>query len=63
MRTITFTGQIQADWPDRMSARKATALKLCDEINSILAMYGGWTGGAQIIPAPRNIKVTTMPED
>lgn len=62
MRTISFTVQIQADLPKRSRSPKAVALKLCDEINNILAKYDGVTGGAQIIPAPRNIKVTTTPD-
>jgi hypothetical protein len=39
------------------------ALKLCDDLNNILAKYDGVTGGAQIIPAPKNIRVTTTPDD
>ena len=31
-------------------------------INNILAQYDGVTGAAQIIPAPRNIKVTNTPD-
>jgi hypothetical protein len=63
MKSITFTVEIQADCPDRVPARKATAIKLCDDINNILAIHEGETGGAQIFPEPRNIKVTTTPDD
>ena len=62
MKSITFTVQIQADCPDRAAAKKATAAKLCHDINNILVDYDGVTGGAQILPAPRNIKVTTKPD-
>ena len=63
MRTISFTVQIQADLPQRSRAPKAVSLKLCQDINCILANYDGVTGGAQILPAPKGIKVTTTPED
>jgi len=63
MKSITFTVQLQADCPDRSPAKKATAIKLCQDINEILAKYDGMTGGAQIIPAPRNIRVATTPND
>jgi hypothetical protein len=63
MKSITFTVQIQADLPKRSRSPKAVALKLCQDINNILAKYDGMTGGAQIIPARRNIKVTTTPND
>jgi hypothetical protein len=39
------------------------ALQLCHEINTILTKYDGVTGGAQIIPAPMNIKGITTPDD
>jgi hypothetical protein len=52
MKSITFTVQIQADFPRRSRTPKAVALKLCDDINNILAQYDGVTGGAQIIPPP-----------
>jgi hypothetical protein len=63
MRSITFTVQIQADLPKGSRTPKAVALKLCDDINNILAIYDGETGGAQIFPPPRNIKVTTTSDD
>ena len=63
MKTITFTVQIQADLPQASQTPKAVALKLCHDINTILTKYDGVTGGAQIIPAPRNIKGATMPDD
>jgi hypothetical protein len=46
MRTITFTVQIQADYPQDSQSPKAVALKLCDDINTILISYEGETGGA-----------------
>ena len=52
MKSITFTVQIQADYPKGSRTQKAVALKLCHDINNILAQYDGVTGGAQIIPAP-----------
>jgi hypothetical protein len=55
--------QIQADCPDRSPAKKTTASKLCQDINNMLAKYGGMTGGAQISPARRNIRITTTPND
>ena len=63
MKFITFTVQIQADSPKDNQTPKAVALKLCDDINTILTGYEDETGGAQIFPAPRNIKVTTTPDD
>jgi hypothetical protein len=39
------------------------AFKLYQDINEILTKYDGVTGGAQIIPAPRNIRITTTPDD
>jgi hypothetical protein len=63
MKAITFTVQIQADYPRGSRTQKAVALKLCDDINNILAQSDGVTGGAQIMPPPRNIKVTTTPDD
>jgi hypothetical protein len=63
MRTITFTVQIQADYSKGSRTKKAVALKLCHDINTILTKYDGVTGGAQIIPAPTNIKGATMPDD
>ena len=57
MKTITFTLQIQADYPKGSGTKRAVALKLCHNINNILAQYDGAIGGAQIIPAPRNIKL------
>ncbi len=62
MKSITFTVQIQADYPKDSRTPKAVALKLCDDLNNILAIYDGETGGAQIFPPPRNIQVTTTPE-
>ena len=62
MKSITFTVQIQADYPRGSRPQKAVALKLCDDINNFLAKYDGETGGAQIIPTPRNIKVTMTPD-
>jgi hypothetical protein len=62
MKSITFTARIQADLPKGNRTPKAVALKLCQDANNILAKYDGVTGGAQIIPAPRNIKVATTPD-
>jgi len=62
MKTITFTVQIQADLPQGGQTKKAAALKLCEEINEILITYAGVTGGAQIMPPPREIKLTTTPD-
>ncbi len=59
MKTVTFTLQIQADHPKGSRTKKAAALKLCDNINNVPAQYDGVIGGAQIIPAPRNIKLIT----
>ena len=59
MKTITFTVQIQADCNGSGSAKKAIALRLCHDINIILTKYEGMTGGAQIIPMPKNINVST----
>ena len=61
MKTITFTVQIQADYPRGNRTIEAVALKLCHDINKILAQYDGETGGAQIFPPPRKIKITTTP--
>jgi hypothetical protein len=63
MKSITFTVQIQADHPKGSRTKKAVALKLCDDINDTLTNYNGMTGGPQIIPKPRNVKVTTTPGD
>ena len=63
MKFITFTVQLQADLPQGSQNRNAAALQLCQDINEILAKYDGVTGAAQIIPPPRNIKVTTTPDD
>ena len=63
MKSITFTVQIQADYPKGSRTKKAVALQLCHEINTILTKYDGVTGGAQIIPAPRNIRINTTPND
>lgn len=63
MKVITFTVQIQADFNEHDLGKKAAALRLCDDINNILAPYDGVTGGAQIIPEPKNIKITTTPGD
>ena len=49
MKSITFTMQIQADYPKGSRTKKAVALQLCHEINTILTKYDGVTGGAQII--------------
>lgn len=62
MKSITSTVRIQADLPQGSQNKKAAALKLCDEINEILAYHEGMTGGAQIMPPPREIKLTTAPE-
>jgi hypothetical protein len=62
MKAITFTVQIQADYPQGLQPPKAVALKLCDDINEILAKYDGMTGGAQIIRPPRKIKLTITPD-
>jgi hypothetical protein len=39
MKSITFTVQIQTDYPKGRQTKKAVALKLCDEINEILTTY------------------------
>jgi hypothetical protein len=57
-RHLMFPGRIQADFPKRSPTSKAVALKLCLATNNILATYNGVTGEAQIIPTPRNIKVS-----
>jgi hypothetical protein len=62
MRTITFTVQIQADYPQDSQTPKAVALKLCDDINTILISYEDETGGAQIFSPPRMIKLTITPD-
>ena len=62
MRTITFTVQIQADYPQDGQTPKAEALKLCDDINTILTGYEDEIGGAQIFPPPRKFKLTTTPD-
>jgi hypothetical protein len=62
MKSITFTVQIQADYPKGSRTSKAVALKLCDDINTILTSYEDETGGAQIFPPPRKIKITTTPD-
>ncbi len=63
MKTITFTVQVQADYPEGSRTKKAAALQLCDEINEILTTYDGVTGGAQIMPPPRKVTLTTTPEE
>ncbi len=63
MKTITFTVQIQADYPRSRQTQAAVALKLCDDINTILTSYEDETGGAQIFPPPSKIKLTTTPDD
>ena len=63
MKSITFTVQIQADYTQDSQTPKAVALKLCDDINTILTTYEDETGGAQIFPPPRKIKVTATPDD
>ena len=62
MKFITFTVQIQADLPQGSQTPKAVALKLCEDINTILTTYEDETGGAQIFPPPRKIKLTTTPD-
>ena len=52
----------KAGYPKGRHTKKAVALKLCDEINTILSHYQGETGGAQIMPRPRKIKLTTFDE-
>ena len=63
MKAITLTVQLQADLPQGSQNRNAAALQLCQDINEILTKYDGVTGGAQIISAPRNIKVTKTSSD
>ena len=63
MKSVIFTVQIQVDFPKRSRSPKAVALNLCHDLNMILAKYDGLTGGAQIISAPRNIKVTKTSSD
>ena len=63
MKSIAFNVQIQADFPDRGMRKKATAVRICRDINLILMKYDGMTGGAQILQAPRNIKVSKASND
>ena len=62
MKSITFTVQIQADYCKGSQTPRAAALRLCQDINNILAKYDGLTGGAQIIPQLSKIKLTTTPD-
>ena len=63
MKTITFNVQIQADFHDGSVGKKATAITLCRDINLILMKYDGMTGGAQLVRAPKNIKVSKTSND
>ena len=63
MKFITFTVQIQADYPQGSQTPKAVAHKLCDDINTILTSYEDETSRAQIFPPPRKIKVTKTSSD
>jgi hypothetical protein len=62
-KTITFTVQIQADINERPGTKEKIATDLCQDINCTLANYDGMLGGAQIIPKPKNIRITSTPED
>ena len=63
MKSIPFNVQIQADFPDRGMRKKATAVRICRDINLILMKYDGMTGGAQILQVPKNIKVSKTSND
>ena len=63
MKSIAFNVQIQADFHDRGMGKKATAMRLCRDINLILMKYDGMTGGAQILQVPKNIKVSKTSND
>ena len=63
MKSIAFNVQIQADFPDRGMRKKATAVRICRDINLILMKYDGMTGGAQLVRAPKNIKVSKTSND
>jgi hypothetical protein len=63
MKTISFTVRIQADVNERPGAKKKLAADLCQDINRILTNFDGMLGGAQIMPKPKNIKITSTPED
>ena len=52
MKSITFTVQIQADYPKGSRTKKAVALQLCHEINTILTKYdAGRLNQPQLNPA------------
>ncbi len=40
MKSIAFNVQIQADFPDRDMSKKATAIRICRDINLILQLCG-----------------------
>ena len=63
MKSIAFNVQIQADFPDRGMGKKATAVRLCRDIKPHPHEIDGMTGGAQILQAPRNIKVSKTSND
>jgi hypothetical protein len=63
MKTITFTVQIQADINERPETKEKIATDLCYDINRTLANYEGLLGGAQIMPKPKNIKITSTPKN
>ena len=63
MKSIAFNVQIQADFPDRGMRKKATAVRICRDINLILMKYDGMTGGAQILQVPKNVKVSKTSND
>ncbi len=63
LKIITFTVQIQADINERPGSKEKIATELCEDINRILTKYDGMLGGAQIIPKPNDIKITSTPKD
>jgi hypothetical protein len=62
-KTITFTVRIQAHIPGRAGRKEKIAADLCYDINRILTNYGAMLKGAQILPRPKNIEITSSPED
>jgi hypothetical protein len=62
-KTITFTVQIQADINERPGSKEKVATELCYDINRTLANYERLLGGAQMMPKPKNIKITSPPGD
>jgi hypothetical protein len=61
-KIITFTVQIQADVLAPAGRKERLASELCYDMNRILTEYDGVLGGAQILPVPKAIKITSTPE-